>query len=77
MTTDDDLKNLVLALAPFMVEAVLHKHSMVQIDLEPTKVLGIAAQHPEGAGRIFIAAAAGPSRPLLKDAVTAALSSKH
>lgn len=76
MPTDNDVRNLILALAPFVAEAAKQKHSMVQIDLDPAKIFGISVPR-EGAGRIFVAAALGPSFTVLKDAVLAAQSIKH
>jgi len=76
MPTDEDVKKLVMAIAPFMAEAAQQKRSMVQIELDPAKVFGIAVQQ-EGAGRIYFAAAAGPSIEVLKSAVSAAQSTKH
>ena len=76
MPTNDDVKKLVAALAPFMAEAAKQRHSMVQMELDPARLFGIAVQR-EGAGRIFVAAAAGPSIDVLKDAVSVAHGCKH
>jgi hypothetical protein len=76
MPTDDDVKKPVMALAPFMAEAAKQKHSMVQIELDPAGVPGPAVPR-ERAGRIFVAAAAGPINFGAQDTVAAAQSTEH
>ena len=67
MATDDDLRQLFVALTPFLSEAIERGKSMVTLELDPTKLLGLAssAQDP----RLVVALALGPSVGVLRQAI--------
>lgn len=75
MATKTEVERLALALAPFLAEMIGHKRSMIEIQLDPAKALGIPAR-TEGAGQLLLAIATGPSIPVLTDALAAARTSQ-
>lgn len=66
--TNEDLKRLALAIAPFIVDASKSKHSLASVELDPAKMFGLPSKR-EGAGNCVVAIGAGPSIELLKRAI--------
>ena len=65
--TDDDLRQLALALIPFLAEAHQHGHSMVTMELDPVKLFGVSYKGKDP--RMVVALALGPSAPVLRQAI--------
>lgn len=77
MDSKSQLKKLVFAAAPFLLEAGRHRHSIVTIELDPATLLGLV-EHPEDAGKILIVIASGAaSIDLVRNAVEAAQATKN
>lgn len=68
MVTNEDLKRLAFAVAPFLVAASKNGNSMATVALDPVSLLGLPASSP-GAGRVMIAIAAGSSKEVLTQAI--------
>ena len=68
---DDEMKRLAMALAPFMFEAAQLGHSMVSLEIDMVQLLGLSNAAP-GAGLTLVAIAAGPSIPVLEQALAMA-----
>lgn len=66
----DDLKQLAVLAGKLMLDANKHKHSIAQLELDPKTLFNLSGK--EGAGKIFIAVAAGPSMEVLKTAIALA-----
>ena len=69
MITDDDLRQLAILSAKFVLEANENGHSMVSVELDPKKLFGIPGRPSDGAGKMLIAIAAGPSIDTLASAM--------
>lgn len=62
-----EMQELMFLCSGMMLRAAARKASMIQLQLNPAQALGLDVR--EGAGRIMVVIAAGPSIPKLKQAL--------
>lgn len=67
--TQEELKTLTMVAMKLMLEAAERGGSMAEIEIDPRKVMGFPTQHADGAGKILIAVAGGPSIQKLQTAL--------
>ncbi len=65
--TNEDVKQLTLLAAKMMLNANKHKKSMAQIEIDPQKIFDLPLK--DGAGKILIVIAGGPSVKELEKAI--------
>lgn len=68
MVKEEDIRTLLVALAPFMEGIMAAGKSMAMIKLDSAALLGLKTERA-GTGNILIALAGGPSIPKLEAAV--------
>lgn len=69
MVNDDDIKQLAILAAKFMLSAKSKGHSLATIEVDPVKLFSLSGEHKADAGRIMIAIAGGSSIDTLKTAI--------
>lgn len=62
-----EMQELMFLCSGMMLRAAARKTSMVQLEINPAQAIGLDV--PDGAGRIMVVIAAGPSIPKLKQAL--------
>ena len=68
MNIQKEMRDLVFAIAPFLLEASRQKHSIVKIEIDTARILRLTGC-PEGAGKAYVVIAGRPSIALVKGAL--------